>query len=209
MSQSFEEQLRRLAEVTVRVGVGLQPGQKLFINANLEARPLTRRVVEEAYKAGSRLVVTQFYDEQLSLARYRYAPRDSFEEYATFMVEARLKALDEGYAWLSILADDPEILQGQDPELIRQASQTAARYSKPFSDRISGFATNWCIIGAASPRWAQMVFPDEPPQRQMELLWEAIFKVNRVDQTDPLAAWQAHLDGLERRVQQLLSLIHI
>ncbi|ADD28590.1 aminopeptidase [Meiothermus ruber] len=203
MSQSFEEQLRRLAEVTVRVGVGLQPGQKLFINANLEARPLTRRVVEEAYKAGSRLVVTQFYDEQLSLARYRYAPRDSFEEYATFMVEARLKALDEGYAWLSILADDPEILQGQDPELIRQASQTAARYSKPFSDRISGFATNWCIIGAASPRWAQMVFPDEPPQRQMELLWEAIFKVNRVDQTDPLAAWQAHLDGLERRVQQL------
>jgi aminopeptidase len=203
MSQSFEEQLRRLAEVTVRVGVGLQPGQKLFINANLEARPLTRRVVEEAYKAGSRLVVTQFYDEQLSLARYRYAPRDSFEEYATFMVEARLKALDEGYAWLSILADDPEILQGQNPELIRQASQTAARYSKPFSDRISGFATNWCIIGAASPRWAQMVFPDEPPQRQMELLWEAIFKVNRVDQTDPLAAWQAHLDGLERRVQQL------
>ncbi|WP_420912148.1 aminopeptidase [Meiothermus ruber] len=59
MSQSFEEQLRRLAEVTVRVGVGLQPGQKLFINANLEARPLTRRVVEEAYKAGSRLVVTR------------------------------------------------------------------------------------------------------------------------------------------------------
>lgn len=203
MSHDFAEKLRQLAEVTVKVGVGLQPGQKLFINANLEAQPLTRLVVEEAYKAGSRLVVTQFYDEQLNLARYRYAPRDSFEEYAGFMVEARLKALDEGYAWLSILADDPEILKGQDPELIRQASQTAARYSKPFSDRISGFATNWCIIGAASPRWAQMVFPDEPPQRQMELLWEAIFKASRVGQADPVAAWQAHLDGLERRVQQL------
>ncbi|MCX8087692.1 MAG: aminopeptidase [Meiothermus ruber] len=203
MSHDFEEKLRRLAEVTVMVGIGLQPGQKLFINANLEALPLTRRVVEEAYKAGSRLVVTQFYDEQLNLARYRYAPRDSFQEYAGFMVEARLKALDEGYAWLSILADDPEILQGQDPELIRQASQTAARYSKPFSDRISGFATNWCIVGAASPRWAQKVFPGEPPEQQMEKLWEAIFKVSRVDQADPVAAWQAHLDSLERRVQQL------
>lgn len=203
MSASFEEKLRRFAAVAVRVGVGLQPGQKLYVNANIEALPLTRLVVEEAYKAGSRLVVTQLYDEQLNLARYRHAPRDSFQEYAAFLIDARLKALDEGYAWLSILADDPEILRGQDPELIRQASQTAARFSKPFSDRISGFATNWCIIGAASPRWAQLVFPDEPPQRQIERLWEAIFKVSRVDQDDPVAAWQAHVQNLERRVQQL------
>ncbi|WP_337867985.1 aminopeptidase [Meiothermus sp.] len=203
MSASFEEKLRRFAAVAVRVGVGLQPGQKLYVNANIEALPLTRLVVEEAYKAGSRLVVTQLYDEQLNLTRYRHAPRDSFQEYAAFLIDARLKALDEGYAWLSILADDPEILRGQDPELIRQASQTAARFSKPFSDRISGFSTNWCIIGAASPRWAQLVFPDEPPQRQIERLWEAIFKVSRVDQDDPVAAWQAHVQNLERRVQQL------
>ncbi len=203
MTASFEEKLRKFATVAVKVGVGLQPGQKLYVNANIEALPLTRLVVEEAYKAGSRLVVTQLYDEQLNLARYRHAPRDSFQEYAAFMVEARLKALDEGYAWLSILADDPEILQGQDPELIRQASQTAARFSKPFSDRISGFATNWCIIGAASPRWAQLVFPDVPPPQQIERLWEAIFRVSRVDQEDPVAAWQAHVRNLERRVEQL------
>lgn len=203
MSGDFSEKLRRFAEVAIKVGVGLQPGQKLFVNANIEALPLTRLVVEEAYKAGSRLVVTQLYDEQFNLARYRYAPRDSFQEYAAFMVETRLKALDEGYAWLSILADDPEILREQDPELIRQASQTAARFSKSFSDRISGFATNWCIIGAASQRWAKLVFPDETPQRQIERLWEAIFKVSRVDQDDPVASWQTHVQNLERRVQQL------
>lgn len=200
---TFEEKLRRFAEVAIKVGVGLQPGQKLFVSASVEALPLTRLVVEEAYKAGSRLVVTQLYDEQLNLARYRHAPRDSFEEYAAFMVEARLKALEEGYAWLSILADDPELLQGQDPELIRQASQTAARHSKPFSQRISAFATNWSIIGAASPRWAQMVFPHLPPKQQMAHLWEAIFRVSRVDQKDPVAAWTNHIENLERRVQHL------
>ncbi|MCS7068537.1 MAG: aminopeptidase [Meiothermus sp.] len=203
MSADFEEKLRRFAEVAVRVGVGLQPGQKLFVNAHIEALPLTRLVVEEAYRAGSRLVVTQLYDEQLNLARFRYAPRDSFQEYASFMVEARLKALDEGYAWLSIVADDPEILRGQDPELIRVASQTAARQSKPFSERISSFATNWCIIGAASPRWARLVFPDEPPARQLSRLWEAIFKACRVEEADPVAAWMAHAERLERRVQKL------
>ncbi|WP_299430044.1 aminopeptidase [uncultured Meiothermus sp.] len=203
MSARFAEKLRRFAEVAVRVGVGLQPGQKLYVNANIEALPLTRMVVEEAYKAGSRLVVTQLYDEQLTLARYRHAPRDSFQEYAAFLVDARLKALDEGYAWLSIVSDDPEILRGQDPELIRLASQTAARFSKPFSDRISGFATNWCIIGAASLRWAALVFPGEPPEQQVERLWEAIFAVSRVDQADPVAAWMVHTENLERRVQQL------
>ncbi|MDT7919108.1 MAG: aminopeptidase [Meiothermus sp.] len=46
---TFEEKLRRFAEVAIKVGVGLQPGQKLFVSASVEALPLTRLVVEEAY----------------------------------------------------------------------------------------------------------------------------------------------------------------
>ena len=58
----FEQKLDRLAEVAVRIGAGLQPDQELVITAPIEAVPLVRRITEQAYKAGAKLVTT-FYAE--------------------------------------------------------------------------------------------------------------------------------------------------
>ena len=57
---TFDEKLDRLAEVAVRVGLGLRAGQELMMSAPIEALPLVRRITEHAYKAGA-LLVTTFY----------------------------------------------------------------------------------------------------------------------------------------------------
>lgn len=201
MGLSFEEKLDRLAEVAVRVGVGLLPGQKLVVTGHVDALPLIHRVVAAAYRAGSRYVLTDLYDDRLAVHRFLHAPRDSFEEYPTFQIEARLKALDEGYALLWVGADNPAAMKGQDPELLRIAGQTRAKHAKPVSERIGQFAVNWCIIGAASKPWAEMVFPGDP--QATEKLWDAIFVASRADQPDPVAAWKAHTEALEARVALL------
>src|SRR5690349_17686366 len=64
--------LDRLAEVAVRVGLNLQPGQDLFLTAPTSALPLVRRVAEHAYRAGAGLVTPILSDEEITLARYRY-----------------------------------------------------------------------------------------------------------------------------------------
>ena len=43
------------------------------------ALPLARLVAERAYKAGAGLVTTIFSDEEMTLARYRYANDASFD----------------------------------------------------------------------------------------------------------------------------------
>ena len=53
-SPEFEKNLDRLAEVAVRVGLGLAPGQELVMTRTLDAVPLARRITEHAYKAGAR-----------------------------------------------------------------------------------------------------------------------------------------------------------
>ncbi len=73
-----EERLDRLAEVAVKVGLGLAPGQELVMTAPVEALPLVRRIIEQAYRAGASLVTTLFEDDESSLLRYRYAPPESF-----------------------------------------------------------------------------------------------------------------------------------
>src|SRR5260370_40284111 len=49
--------LDRLAEVAIKVGLQLRPGQDLLLKATAVALPLVRKVSENAYLAGSCLVM--------------------------------------------------------------------------------------------------------------------------------------------------------
>ena len=42
---AFDEKLDRLAEVAVKVGLGLRAGQELIMSAPIEALPLVRRII--------------------------------------------------------------------------------------------------------------------------------------------------------------------
>src|SRR5690606_35947291 len=66
--------LDKLAEVAIKVGLQLQPGQDLVLTAPVAALPLVRRIAAHAYKAGAGLVSPIFSDEEITLARYRHAP---------------------------------------------------------------------------------------------------------------------------------------
>ena len=74
--------LDRLAEVAVRTGVNLQPGQDLVITAPMSALPLVRRIAIHAYKAGGGMVIPFFSDEEMTLSRYVYATDQSFDKAA-------------------------------------------------------------------------------------------------------------------------------
>ena len=51
---SHEERLARFAKVTVRVGLGLAPGQELVMTAPIEALPLVRRSPSMPTRRGRR-----------------------------------------------------------------------------------------------------------------------------------------------------------
>jgi aminopeptidase len=61
---------------------------------------------------------------------------------------------------------------------------------------ISRWAINWLLVSLPTPAWAAKIFPKLPPQEQQDRLWDAIFKVTRVDQDDPVAAWNDHVQKL-------------
>jgi aminopeptidase len=59
--------LDRLAEVAIKVGLRLQPGQDLLLTAPSVALPLVRKIAEHAYKAGAGLVTPFLSAVALSL----------------------------------------------------------------------------------------------------------------------------------------------
>ncbi|MET0446459.1 MAG: aminopeptidase, partial [Pseudorhodoplanes sp.] len=95
--------LDRLAEVAVKVGLQLAPGQDLLLTAPAAALPLVRKIAEHAYQAGAGLVTPFFSDEEMTLARYRHGHDASFDRAAGWLYEGMAKALGNNTARLAIV----------------------------------------------------------------------------------------------------------
>src|SRR5690606_41825623 len=83
----FEQKLSAYAELLVRVGVNVQPGQKLIVRASTAAVPLTRKVVECAYQVGSPYVEVLWSDDGVTKARFASAPEGSFDIIPQYRVD--------------------------------------------------------------------------------------------------------------------------
>jgi len=200
---TFAEKLDALAQVAVRVGLNLRPGQELLITAPVEALPLVRRITEQAYKAGALLVTTFFSDDDIILSRYQHAPDASFDMTNTWLSDAIANAYRSGAARLGITGANPSLLAGQDPAKVSRSNIAASKAAKPAMEIITRHEINWTIIACATPAWAKLVFPDLPEAAALDKLWAAIFSASRSDQPDPIAAWQQHGARLKQRVDFL------
>jgi len=200
---SFDQKLDRLAEVAVRIGLGLKEGQELVLTAPTDALPLVRRITEHAYKAGAKLVTTFFSDDATTLARYQYAPDDSFDYAPTWYFDAIASAFKSGAARMAIAGANPALLAKQDPNKVSRANVAVSKAYKPAMELITRHEINWTIVAAATPAWAALVFPDDPEEMALGKLWDAIFFSSRITSADPVAEWKRHGEALKKRVDFL------
>jgi aminopeptidase len=195
--------LDRLAEVAVKVGLRLQAGQDVLLTAPTAALPLVRKIAEHAYKAGAGLVTPIFSDEEMTLARYRFAQEQSFDRAASWLYEGMSKAFSANTARLAIVGDDPMLLSGQDPAKVARASKANSIAYKPALEKIVTFDINWNIVAYPSLSWAKQVFPDDEEAVAVAKLADAIFAASRVDNDNPIAAWDKHNAVLRSRTEWL------
>jgi aminopeptidase len=203
MQLTHEARLDRLAEIAIRVGLGLRAGQEVVLTAPLEAVPLARRITEHAYRAGASLVTTLLADDEATLARFRHAPDAAFDTAPAWLFEGMAQAYRTGAARLAIAGENPALLAGQDPDRVARANRARSVAYRPALELITNFETNWSIISYATPAWAAMMFPDLPQEAAVARLWDAIFAASRVDAADPVAAWAAHNAALHARTERL------
>ena len=209
--KTHQEMLAKYAEAIVKVGLNIRAGQRLIIN-NMAVRgvphqfaPLVREVAKAAYGAGAKYVEVIWGDEEMMRLRAQHAPRDSFDEYPTHMVDAVMGMINNGDALLSIGGTNPDLLGGLDPEIVGMMQTRHLNAASKISERVTTNAINWCVVAAAGEEWAKKIFPDLSVEKAQEKLWQAIFETTRIDQPDPIAAWEKHIIFLRERARYLQS----
>ncbi|WP_123040460.1 aminopeptidase [Cohnella candidum] len=200
----FESMLNKYAELVVKVGVNVQVGQVLIVHAPLETAPFTRLIVAKAYEAGAKYVIVEWDDEEIARIRYEKASDDSFDYYPQWLADSMVRFAEEGGAILHIKVPNPDLFQGIDSAKVSAAVKSAAVARKEYSAYTRNSRISWSLIKAPTRAWASKVFADLPEERRVEAMWEAIFKMVRVNTEDPVAAWREHIDHLKTR-QNLLN----
>ena len=197
--RSFDENLALYAKLAIHGGVCLQPGQELILAADVQDKEFARLVVKEVYIAGAKNVFTMFGDEAMSLLRFEHGSDEAMEYAPEWLINGFVQAYSGNAARLAIFSSDPNLLKNVAPDRIAKYSKSQGLASRPLMEFISGFKINWSIVGAPSPAWAKVVFPNDAESLAMKKLWDAIFLTSRIFEADPLTTWTSHCDSLERR----------
>ncbi|UAL49389.1 aminopeptidase [Sutcliffiella horikoshii] len=195
--------MEKYAELAVKVGVNIQKGQTLIVNADIATAPFVRLVTKKAYEAGAKLVQIEWTDEQVTRIRYDKAPDESFEYFPGWRAEMLEKAFGEGAAMLAITSVNPDLLKGVDASKIANLQKAAGEATKGYRNMVMADKISWSIVAVPSKGWSAKVFPDLSEQEQEEKLWESIFHATRANLEDPVQAWMDHKEKLSEKVEFL------
>ncbi|MGE7925191.1 aminopeptidase [Viridibacillus arvi] len=196
---TFQEKLAQFAELAVKVGVNIQKGQTLLINTTTDTIEFTRFVVKEAYAAGAGRVTVNFSDGEIDRAFFDNAPEDEFAKYPRWISEQRDELIQRKGALLWIDAADPDLLSGVPVSKLSAQQKAAGKALANYRNAVMNDKVAWAIIAVPSKQWAAKVFPNVEAEKQVEALWEAIFKTVRIGEGNDVKNWQGHLENLDTR----------
>ncbi len=199
--QEFDRLLSKYADVVVQVGLNLRKDQILSIRGILEDAPFIRKVTESAYKAGAKYVDVLWSDEGSARTRFEYGDPENITYIPDWVFGRYEEFYKDGNAELAIASTDPDLFEGIDSDLLAKSRKARMQKFEPL--RKYENLANWCVVATAAPSWAKKVFPGIPVEEAQAKLWEAIFKVCRIDLPDPVAAWKEHTDRLVKYKEYL------
>jgi aminopeptidase len=190
----------RLAQLAVAFGANLQPGQILFIQAETGHEALARAIAEHAYRLGARFVDVSYFDPHVKRARIQHAERDTLDFVPPWYGERMLALGERRCARVTIAGStEPGILDDLDPG---RAGRDLLPRLKEVGKVVNDRTTNWTIVPFPTRAWAAAVYPD-PDGDALDRLWGEVAHVLRLDEPDPVAAWERRFEETGRAAAAL------
>jgi aminopeptidase len=189
-----QARVANLADLIVRFGANVQPGQIVSIGSEPGKEPLARAIAAAAYQAGAKFVDLSVFDIHIKHARMLHAAPETLGFVPPWYGD-RMRALGENRCAVIALTGPvaPRLMDGIDPGRLGRDLLPRVRES---IEIVNQRTTNWTAAPCPNPSWAELVHPDLAPTDALDQLWRDVSHVCRVDEPDPVAAWERRMDGL-------------
>jgi aminopeptidase len=184
----------KLADLVVGFGANVQPGQLVGVTSFVGREQAARAVARASYRRGAHYVDVVTFDDLLKRERLLHAPLESLEYVPPWLPERLRWLSDERAARISFSGpQDPHALDDVPAE---RAGRDLLPWLAEVGEVVNARTTNWSAIPVPTAPWAALVHPDLAPAEALARLSEQVAHVCRLDEDDPVAAWEERMDVL-------------
>ncbi len=195
--------LQKYAELIVRTGANVQPGQVVQLTVSVEQHDFAALLVEECYRAGAKKVNMDWTFDRYAKLNYLYADQETLSAVLPWEEEKLKQMVKDLPVRIFIASEDPDAMNGVDPQKLSAVMQGRMKVIKPYRNAVDG-KHQWCIAAYPSLKWAKKCFPEATDEEAVSRLWDAVLKTVRVEEeNDPVAAWKRHTDFIEKKAAWL------
>ena len=187
MKQSL---IDKYAYLLVRVGLDVQPGQKVIIECPVEAHDFARTITKIAYQEQAGEVVVHYTDAVLNKTN---ALNRSYEEMAKVEEWEQLSLshyLEQGACSLLLRSNNPHLMDDLDDKRAHAIQTHINDKRNIIRAKIASAGIQWCIATVPTLSWAKTVMPDVSDEEAVDKMWELLLKLCYIDEeSDPVEVW--------------------
>ncbi len=193
----------KYADLLLKKGIDLKPGEDLLINAPIEARDLVHDLTTLAYKKyQSHTVHVNYQDINLSKAKLAYAPDTVLSDVPNYVLSRYDTIIKRGGAVINITSSFPDSMKTIDPKRMAKAAQLSASKVRPFEQQLYK-TCKWTLAAYPSDEWAQSIYQNVSLEDAKQNLESALIAMLKLNEDDPISAWTSHLDMINARIEAL------
>ena len=143
--------LRKYAELIVRTGANVQPGQVVQLTISVEQHEFAAMVTEACYKAGAKKVNIDWTCDAVSRANFLYADQEVLSKVLPWEEAKQQQMVEDLPCRIFVVSEDPDAMNGVDPEKLSAVAQSRARVLKPYRNAIDS-KHQWAIVAYPSEK---------------------------------------------------------
>ena len=188
---NLAEMKQKYAYTLARVGLNVQKGQPVLVEATIEGADFTPIFAEECYKLGASNVIVHYLDEPNMKVAAKYRSDADIRKVEEWEELQNQKYLDEGACFVR--------LEGVNPKLMEDVPEAQANAIFAHTDAVRNImrrATRekhcqWLIAMIPTQAWAEFILKDVPKENALEELWKLLLKLCYIDETnDVVETWE-------------------
>lgn len=201
------EKLRTWCKILLN-GVAVREGQNLLIRAELEIRPLIELLVEEAYILGVAYVQVDWQNREIIRIRAEHSQPNFLARVPSYFKDANLEYVTDNWAYINIYAEEnPNVYESVSSSKIGIMQKARTETNKIFHDAVINNKISWLVASAPTLGWAKKIFGNTvSDSTAVAKLWKVLSPIYRLDEADPIAAWQNHSRALKKKIENIDSL---
>lgn len=181
---------RKYAYTLARVGLNVQKGQTVLVEAAIEGWQFTSIFAEECYKLGAGNVVVHYLDLPNMKVAAQYRSDEDVRHVEDWEYAMHQGYLDNGACYVRLEGVNPKLMEGVSEknsnaifahvDAVRNIMRKASREKH----------CQWLIAMVPTVEWAEYILHETGPQAE-EKLWEILLKLCYIDETnDVVQTWE-------------------